>query len=204
MTMMPVAGILLGLGEGRRFGGDKLSAEIDGSRLVDIACRHFLEGGLDPVVFVGVTEPADPRVVRVTPATPTSAMIESLRLGLEALRARGAGAFAFAPADMPALTPALVRTLLAAFENGGHEFLVPSFEFRRGHPAFARDATAFFSNGDSGGAREIWKAAGARLHHEVVATSDILFDIDVPEDLAAAGSPESRRARLVERGDLDA
>jgi len=200
---MPVAGILLGFGEGRRFGGDKLSAKIDGKRLIDIACGHFLDAGFDPVVFVGGDEPIDPRVVRVTPAAPTAAMIESLRLGLEALRVRGAGGFAFAPADMPALTPPLLRALLAAFEIGGHEFLVPSFEFRRGHPAFARDASAFFSHGDAGGAREIWKAAGTRLHHEVVATADVLFDIDVPEDLAAAGSPKARHARLVVRGDLD-
>ena len=201
---MPVAGILLGLGEGRRFGGDKLSAKLDGKRLVDIACGHFLDAGFDPVVFVGSNKPDDPRVIEVNPGAKTTAMIETLRLGLEALRVRGAGAFAFAPADMPALAPPLLRALRAAFENGGHEFLVPSFKFRRGHPAFARDATAFFSHGDAGGAREIWKAAGTRLHHEVVATADVLFDVDVPEDLAAAGSPESRHARLVERGDLDA
>ena len=91
MAAMSVAGILLGLGEGRRFGGNKLAAQIDGRRLVDIACAHFLEAGLNPVVFVGTDKPSDPRVVSVTAAARTNAMIDSLRLGLDAVRARGGG-----------------------------------------------------------------------------------------------------------------
>jgi CTP:molybdopterin cytidylyltransferase MocA len=193
---MKLAGVLLGGGASRRFGVQKLEAELDGRRLVDLACEHFLEAGLDPVVFVGRVQPSDPRVVV---AEPGDEMIDTLRSGLGRIPA---GAFAFAPADMPALSPELVRALIEAFERCGQPFLVPSFGGRRGHPAFAREREPFMRLGDRGGAREIWREAGDRLHHEVVETADVLFDIDTADDFAAAGSAASRLDRLIARGDL--
>jgi CTP:molybdopterin cytidylyltransferase MocA len=191
-----VAGVLLGGGASRRFGAPKLEALLEGERLLDRACRHFLEAGLGPVVFAGRGRPRDARVLVVEPG-PT--MIETLRSGLRALPP---GPFAFAPADMPALAPDLVRELLQAFLASGRPYLVPVFEGRRGHPAFAASSRPFFELGDARGAREVWGAAGTGLVHHPVATADVLFDVDEPLDLAAAGSEEARRARLVERGTL--
>jgi len=193
---MKLAGVLLGGGASRRFGVQKLEAELHGSRLVDLACDHFLEAGLDPVVFVGRVAPADPRVLV---AEPGREMIDTLRNGLALLPE---GAFAFAPADMPALSADLIRRLMAVFEGCGKPYLVPSYDGRRGHPAFAREHGAFHRLGDRGGAREIWREAGEQLHHEVVASADVLFDVDVPEDLAAAASEAARLERLITRGDL--
>ncbi len=190
---LTVGGVLLGGGKSSRFGTDKLAAEWQGERLLDRACRHFLEAGLAPVVFVGRLQPTDPRV-RV--AAPGIEMIETLRSGLRMLPP---GPFAFAPADMPFLTPSLIRGLKSAFEASGAEFLVPSHGGRRGHPAFARSQTAFTTCKT---AREVWGLAGDALHHKLVATADVLYDIDRPVDLAEAGSEESRRRRLLDRGDL--
>lgn len=187
---MRVAGILLGGGKSSRFGSDKLSAELGGRRLLDIACEHFLEGGLDPVVFVGRLTPKNPRVLV---AEPGPEMIDTLRAGL---RSVPTGRFAFAPADMPALKPALIRELLAAWEAAGTPFLIPSFRGRRGHPAFAAERQVFFDLGDQGGAREVWRAVDGSICNYAVDTADILFDVDTPEDLAAAGTEASRRAHV--------
>ncbi|MGH7163261.1 MAG: NTP transferase domain-containing protein, partial [Planctomycetota bacterium] len=97
---MRVGGILLGAGKSRRFPGDKLASEMDGRRLLDVACAHFLDAGLEPVLFVGALKPTDPRVLHVAPPAATEQMIATLRLGLRALPELP---FAFAPADMPAL-----------------------------------------------------------------------------------------------------
>ncbi len=196
---MAVAGILLGAGEGRRFGGEKLRAELGGVSLADLACRNFLDAGLEPVVFVGTVPISDPRVRKVAPASPSGQMIETLRSGLAAIPE---GPFAFAPADMPALTPAIVRRLARAFLASKRRFLVPVHGGRRGHPAFAHSGWPFRDGGLSEGAREIFRAAGEDLLLFPVATGDVLFDIDTTEDLAAARDEGSRRARLLARGDL--
>ena len=182
---MRVAGILLGGGKSTRFGSDKLAAQLGGRRLLDIACDHFLEAGLDPVVFVGRLTPQNPRVLV---AEPGPAMIDTLRSGLRSIPT---GRFAFAPADMPALRPELIRELLAAWEAAKTPFLIPNFRGRRGHPAFAADPQVFFDLGD---AREVWQAVDGSICNYAVETADILFDVDTPEDLAAAGSEASRRA----------
>ncbi|MDH3592502.1 MAG: NTP transferase domain-containing protein [Planctomycetota bacterium] len=190
---MRVGGVLLGGGRSRRFGANKLEARLDGERLLDRACRHFLEAGLDPVVFVGAARPADARVLQ---AEPGAEMIDTLRAGLALLPDVP---FAFAPADLPFLTPALIAELKEAFLASGRAFLVPSYGRRRGHPAFAREKRAFLKCTT---ARDVWREAGDELVHHAVETADVLFDVDTPEDLAAASDPERRLRRLVDRGDL--
>ena len=193
---MRVAGILLGGGASTRFGSPKLEAEIDGVRLVDLACAHFLDAGLDPVVFCGDARPSDPRVA-VAPRG--EKMLETLRHGLAAIPD---GPFAFAPADLPFLLPDLVRDLRAVFEESGARYLVPVHGGRGGHPAFARDGAAFLDPALQGGARGVWRTAGDELLRHEVATADVLYDVDTPEDLSCATTAGSRRTRLVARGDL--
>jgi molybdenum cofactor cytidylyltransferase len=193
---MSIAGVLLGGGASQRFGSDKLAEKLAGERLLDIACAHFLDAGLAPVVFAGRLKPADERVLVVAPG---AQMIDTLRHGLAALPD---GPFAFAPADMPALAPELIAALRDAFLAAGRPYLVPVHAGRRGHPAFAHSKEPFLRLGDAGGAREVWQLAGDDLVHHEVATADVLFDVDRPQDLAAAGAEASRRQRLVARGDL--
>ncbi len=204
---MAIAGILLGGGLSTRFGAPKLEARLFGRRLMDIACGHFLDAGLSPVVFAGRGIPEDPRVIR---AGAGRTMIETLRLGLQKIP--DDHAFAFAPADMPALFPALIRSLAeeiavspslpGATARQAPVFLIPCHGGRRGHPAFARDRAPFFELGDEGGAREIWRARADEIVHREVVTADILFDIDTPDDLAAAGDRDARLARLRAKGSL--
>ncbi|MHC4225301.1 MAG: NTP transferase domain-containing protein, partial [Planctomycetota bacterium] len=119
---MRIAGVLLGGGESTRFGSPKLEALFEGTRLVDVACNHFLKAGFDPVVFCGNVQPQDGRVFVVRPG---AEMIETLRNGLRALPK---GAFAFAPADMPALLPGLLRGLIRIFQAAERRYMIPVHE----------------------------------------------------------------------------
>jgi len=191
-----VAGVLLGGGASTRFRAPKLEALWHGKRLLDVACANFLDAGLSPVVFAGSSRPNDLHVVRVDGG---ERMIDTLRSALEHVPD---GAFAFAPADMPALHAALVKELLEAFLASDKDFLVPVYDGRRGHPAFARSKEPFLRLGDEDGAREVWREAGDRILHYEVKTADILFDVDTPDDLLAMDDEATRRHRLVVRGDL--
>jgi molybdenum cofactor cytidylyltransferase len=193
---MRIAGVLLGGGESVRFGSPKLEAVFEGQRLVDVACSHFLKAGFDPVVFCGNVQPQDRRVFVVKPG---AEMVETLRNGLQALPK---GPLAFAPADMPALLPGLLRGLIRIFQAAERRYMIPVHEGKRGHPAFALDSEAFLGLAKGGTARDVWQSAGDDLLHHDVPTADVLFDIDTPEDLAAAGDEISRRQRLLARGDL--
>jgi len=193
---MRIAGILLGGGLSRRFGSPKLAATLDGRRLIDVACENFLEAGFEPVIFCGDLTPESEWVVC---AGRGDDMLATLRFGLAAAPE---GPIAFAPADLPFLDPKLLSRLTAEFGRCGRRYLIPTFGGRGGHPAFVRDPAAFLAPELQGGARTVWREAGADLVRLEVETADILFDVDTPEDLAAAGSAESRHARLVERGDL--
>lgn len=193
---MRIAGILLGGGESKRFGSPKLAANLDGRRLIDVACENFLDAGFEPVIFCGDIAPAS-EWVQV--AGRGDDMLATLRHGLAAAPE---GPIAFAPADLPFLDPKLLEQLAKEFGKCGRRYLIPTFGGRGGHPAFVRDPAAFLDPTLEGGARTVWQDAGADLVRHAVDTADILFDIDTPEDLAAAGSAESRQARLVERGDL--
>jgi len=193
---MRIAGILLGGGAARRFGSPKLAATLDGRRLVDIACENFLEAGFEPVIFCGDIAPENEWVVV---AGRGEDMLATLRQGLAVAPE---GPIAFAPADLPFLDPKLVATLIEEFGRCGRRYLIPTFGGRGGHPAFARDPAAFLDPALEGGARSVWRAAGPDLVRYPVESADILYDVDTPEDLAAAGSAESRRNRLVERGGL--
>lgn len=196
---MRIAGILLGGGLATRFGAPKLEARLHGRRLMDLACKHFLDAGLSPVVYAGRGFPEDPRVVR---AGYGRTMIDTLRLGLAHVPEDRT--FAFAPADMPALFPALVRELAESIAvlDSRYRFLVPCHGGRRGHPAFARDRAPFLALGDREGAREVWRVHAAEVEHREVATADVLFDVDTREDLTAAGDRDARLARLRARGTL--
>ena len=197
MAEETVAGILLAGGGSSRFGSDKLEARVHGTRLIDLACRNFLDAGLEPVVLVGGPLPQE-HVLQLRPARPTEHMIDTLRLGLRTIQ----GPFAFAPADMPALAPELVRELLEVFLGSGRDYLVPTYAGHSGHPAFARSPEPFMGAGADGGAHAIFRAAGeAVLRHEV-SSHDVLFDIDEPADLQAAADAAARRQRLIERGGL--
>lgn len=197
MTEETVAGILLAGGDSSRFGSDKLEERVGGVRLVDLACRNFLDAGLQPVVLIGGPLPEE-HVLHMRPARPTQHMIDTLRLGLRTIE----GPFAFAPADMSALAPDLIRELLEVFLGSGRDYLVPCHAGRHGHPAFGRTPEPFLGRGADEGAHKVFRAAGDALLLHEVGTADVLFDIDEPADLQAAADAAARRQRLIERGDL--
>lgn len=178
--MSRVAGLVLAAGEGRRFGGPKAPVLIEGERLVDRAVRVLREGGCDPVyVVLGAWSGDVPDAIIVANPEWPEGMGSSLRAGLTALEGAPVDAAVVTLVDLPGLTSAAVRRLVAA--DGG--IAAAGYHGERGHPVrFAREHWAGVitsAEGDAGARGYLREHADEVRLVEVgdVATGD---DLDEP------------------------
>jgi molybdenum cofactor cytidylyltransferase len=189
--------IVLAAGAGRRFGGRKLLASLEGRPLIVAsldaafaapARRVWLATDGDSELAAIARDQAQSRgrerdleVIVVTDAA--EGMGASLRTVVAALPADATGAFVFL-GDMPRIPPGLAQTLAAALASD-FDAAAPRFEGRRGHPVLFGRACfpALLALRGDVGAREVLASLGERLVLIDCADDGALFDIDRPEDL---------------------
>jgi CTP:molybdopterin cytidylyltransferase MocA len=181
------AAILLAAGASRRFGAeDKLLSLFRGRPLVTHAAEALRASGLAPLI--AVTSNPDvatllPGFQLVFPDRPDPEQSDSLRAGVAEARRLGAPAALVALADMPGVTPGLLRAVAAratateaAAASDGSRALPPAC-----FPAALFDAL-LATTGDRG-ARPLLAALPPA--QRVPAPPEALRDIDTPGDLAA-------------------
>ena len=188
-----IAGLVLAAGAGRRFGGPKALAEIDGERLVDRAVRALREGGSDPVYVVAGAAPlAVEGAVTVDNPDWALGMGSSLRAGLAALPG-DVDAVVVVLVDQPGLTSAAVARLVdSARRTGAATVAVATYGGQQRHPvALGRAHWAEVSERAVGdvGARPFLAA------HPDLVTSVECGDVGEPEDLDTAEDVQSFRGR---------
>ena len=128
-----VAGLVLAAGQGRRFGGPKALARLDGERLVDRAVRTLTDAGCTPVVVVsGAAELAVVGAQVVPNPLWPSGMGSSLRAGLAALAETDVLAAVVVLVDTPWLAPDAVRRVVE--QGDGAAAAIATYGGRRGHP----------------------------------------------------------------------
>jgi nicotine blue oxidoreductase len=187
-----VTGLVLAAGAGRRFGGPKALAELDGELLVDRAVRTLRDGGCDEVVVV-LGASADVVVARARLEHAYLAFAQeweqgqgaSLNAGLARLAASDAAAVIVALVDQPWVGAEAVRRLRAVAEDGASA-AVATYDGQPRNPVLlARSiwpAVAASAVGDVGA--RVWLRANP---DQVVAvdcdgTGDPR-DVDEPDDL---------------------
>ena len=129
--MDPTVGLVLAGGAGRRSGGPKAPQLVDGERLVDRAVRVLRGGGCDPVLVVlgaWVGDVPDAEVV-LNPDW-RSGLGSSLAAGLNAVLDGTSRRVAVVPVDLPGLTAAAVRRVVAT----PGDLVAASYDGVRGHP----------------------------------------------------------------------
>jgi CTP:molybdopterin cytidylyltransferase MocA len=144
---MPVVGVVLAAGRGRRIGGPKALLRIDGATFLERVAVRLRRPGVAEVLAVVAADAGD--VLRAAAAAglpvvanpaPDEGMLGSILLGLSAAEAQGATAVLIHPVDHPLVEPDTVDDVLEALD-GGARVAVPSYAGRRGHPAgFAASA----------------------------------------------------------------
>jgi molybdenum cofactor cytidylyltransferase len=199
--MVEVAAILLAAGSASRFraaGGEasKLVAILAGKPLVRHAAEAALASRARPIVVVtgydrqAVEAALDGLALRFTHnADYALGLASSLKKGIAALPASAQGALVLL-GDMPAVTPALIDSLIAAFAARPEALAAaPTALGARGNPVLL--SRGFFPaivklEGDEG-ARKLLAGAGAGQVIEVEAVgNEATFDVDTPEALAEA------------------
>jgi molybdenum cofactor cytidylyltransferase len=201
-----IAAVVLAAGRSSRFhaaGGaeaTKLAAKLEGRPIVRWVVDAALASHAGPVVVVvGHERGAVEAALGSSPVTMAfnpdfeAGIASSLKVGLAATPPDCDGAVVLL-GDMPNVAPRLIDDLIAAFEaRPTAQAVAPIRDGRRGNPVLL--ARALFEEamrliGDEG-ARRLLLALEPRAVAEIAAASDVAFDVDTPDDLAAARRTKS-------------
>jgi len=205
-----IAGIILAAGESSRMGRDKallpLGRETFLEHLIEV-----LRGEVSPLLIVlghhaeeiaGRIAPlADVRNVRIV-RNPDYQLgqLSSLQAALRVLAnepVAGAPGVLVCLVDHPAITKAVVRTLLERFEKQPSSILIPTCQGRRGHPVLfpARLFPELLDAPLEEGARFVVRRHAAEVELVETGEEGILLDVDRPADYEALPKHWSHPAR---------
>lgn len=125
-------------------------------------------------------------------------MLTSAQCGVQAL-SDCADAFALMLVDQPFITRDLINCVIDEFEETKKGIALPSFDYRRGHPAifdrrYARDILAL--DAESGGIRSLFKKYADLIHYVIVDTDRVLKDIDYRKDYEEALQSEGMMRQM--------
>jgi molybdenum cofactor cytidylyltransferase len=122
---------------------------------------------------------------------PDRGMLSSLQTGLAALPA--GSDFLFTPVDLPAVAPATVARLCAAFHKSAPPIVIPRHAGRRGHPVLCGGplASEFLELPDDAQARDVIEAHAGDILYVEVDDAGVVTDIDHPEDYRRLLAPSA-------------
>jgi len=189
MEAKQVAIVVLAAGHGRRFGADKLMADLDGAPLGIRAARNL--AGIDAAAHFAVCQPgaaiashyADLGYKIVENPNANLGLSSSLHLAVGAVAKTKAQALLIVLADMPFIMPAHIDALITACD---HDIIASTDGGQAMPPAiFPRSTWPLLldTKGDAGARQLLSKA------RNLAAPLGSLRDIDTPDDLAASKSP---------------
>jgi molybdenum cofactor cytidylyltransferase len=187
----PIAGVVLAAGASTRLGTNKLFVRLGGETVLRRAVGTAARGGLDPVLVVlGHELPRALAELSGTDAHPVvnpdhrAGIQGSLRCGIGAVPAAAPGAVVLL-ADMPYVTPAMIRILVERFRAGAPPLVISTYAGVLAPPTlYGRSLFAELAalSGDGCGKRVM----KAHLDHAVRVDwpAGALADLDLPGDVA--------------------
>lgn len=204
------SGLILAAGAGRRFGGGKLLAQLDGLPLLQHVLNLAAELRLWPTIVV-LGSDADAleaacrwrQEQRIRNQNAQQGISSSLRLGLESLADSEAERALVLLADQPVLTDGQARAVLDVAHDELCPIVVPRYHGTPGNPVLLERRAwplAAQLSGDRGMSQLIERRPDLVRYVEVPGTNP---DIDTREDLRAlsrgAGPARSARTAAVDR-----
>ncbi len=184
--MSSISAVLLGAGESRRMGVDKLSLPWGRKTLFGHCVETLLRSEVDELILVlstknqGIQNQFPARKVKtVINRLSKMGMSSSIRMGLQKIHPRCRGIL-IALGDQPHLKTRTINALIRAFDQGKRGIIVPSFGGSRGHPViFHRRYKKELLNlkGDVGG-KSIIESHPEDVRVVPVKSTGVLKDVD--------------------------
>jgi molybdenum cofactor cytidylyltransferase len=141
-----ISAILLGAGESKRMGFDKLSLPWGKKTVFERCLQTLLRSQVQELVIVRslrskrVTGTYHGKKVKIVMnPRPTRGMSSSIREGVQAVR-RGSNGILIALGDQPFLRTRTIDALIRAFGREKERIIVPAFRGRTGHPVIFHKA----------------------------------------------------------------
>ena len=199
--MLKISAILLGAGESKRMGKNKLFLSWGKRTILGHCLQALLRSMVKEVVIVlndqmkELDHRLDKKKVKVV-VNPDykNGMSTSIRCGLKALDPNSDGIL-IALGDQPFLKTRTINALIEVFGRAEGKIIVPSFRGRRGHPViFDRkyEEELLRLRGDAGG-KTIMMKHPEDVHIVPVKSEGVIRDIDIWEDyLSLFPSPGGR------------
>jgi len=196
--MAEIGAVLLAAGASQRFGWDnKLLAPVGGKRLIRRLAEEVLDSGAEVVVVTGCDHLLVEQSLEDLPlrfannSTWRRGMGSSIAVGVKALGTEALGSFII-PGDMPFLTSALLKYLIAAFkESRGASIVYPTTraEGQRNPVLWPRRFFPLLAslNGPAG-AKQLLASFQRFQRPAPVEDEGVFIDIDLPTDLENARS----------------
>ena len=185
-----VSGILLGAGESKRMGRNKLSLPWGKRTIFEHCLRTLLRSDVREVIVVlshrigWMGDPwMDQRVKVVNNPYPKMGMSTSIRRGLQAIDPSSRGIL-IALGDQPLIKTRTINALIHAFVQGRGTIVIPSFRGKQGHPVifhcrYLKELLKL--RGDVGG-RSIIEKHPEEVWLVRVKSEGVMKDIDTWED----------------------
>jgi molybdenum cofactor cytidylyltransferase len=188
--MLRISAILLGAGESKRMGVDKLSLPWGRETVLNHCLETLLKSEVKEVIVV--LNPRDKRLKVLTRRRKVKAVINplfregmstSIRRGLQTIHPNRQGIL-IALGDQPYLKTRTINALIHAFKKGREGIIIPSFRGRMGHPVIFHQKykkELLSLKGDMGG-RSIIERHLENVRRVPVKSAGVVKDIDTWQD----------------------
>ena len=204
-----ISAILLGAGESKRMGVDKLSLPWGRKTVFDCCFETLLRSEVQELVVVlGIRNKKVKNVFRgrkvkviINPYS-NRGMSTSIRRGLQAIHP-GCHGILIALGDQPLLKTRTINVLIHAFEKEKRGIIVPCFRGKRGHPVVFHKRykkELLDLKGDVGG-RSIIERHPEDVQLVPVKSMGVVRDVDTWQDYKNSQELRMRRDRWKRRGE---
>ncbi len=203
-----ISAILLGAGESKRMGFDKLSLPWGKKTVFEQCFKTLLRSRVREVVIVrslrnkGVRNSFYGKKIKiVTNPHPVGGMSTSIRKGLQAI-CPGSDGILIALGDQPFLKTRTIDALIRVFDREKERIIVPSFQGRTGHPVIFHKAykkELMNLKGDAGG-RSIIERHREDVRVVRVKSIGVVKDVDTWQDYEDGRKKVGVKRKGVEKG----
>jgi molybdenum cofactor cytidylyltransferase len=197
--MQNIAAILLAAGESSRMGQPKALLDWEGVTLIRHQVDSLLHAGASPVIVVLGHKPKS-----ISPEIPSQAIIvvnknykngrsSSVKKGLKALEKNSLD-IAILGVDQPR-SPSLLTTLFVEHRKAKALISRPTYEGKHGHPIIFNTrllAELLDIDDESQGLRDVVHRHEEVIHDVQVSTTEVLLDLNSPEEYQAAVKSQAR------------